>query len=69
MSTFEPEPESCWQCARGRFYLPFGGEHVDCPPANWKRQSCAAKLLATIEKPFRSFPVAMLGEGLSEAKA
>ena len=55
VGVFEPKPRSCWECDRGKVLcLPCGlGEYVDCPPANWKGQSCAANLLDTIEKPFR----------------
>ncbi len=52
MSTSEPEQKSCWECGRGKvLHLPGGGEYVDCPPANWKRHSCAVRLLNTIQKP------------------
>jgi hypothetical protein len=67
MSTCEPEPLCCWECTRGKVLrLPCGGDFVDCPPANWKWRSCAARLLDTIEKPFRSSPRAALAEGSSE---
>jgi hypothetical protein len=51
MSTSEPESQSCWECHRGKILrLPCGGQYVDCPPANWKGRSCAARLLDSIEK-------------------
>jgi len=69
MSTSEPEPQSCWECHTGKILrLPDGVEYVDCPPPNWKWHSCAAKLLDTIQKPFRSFPGRVRGEGSSEEK-
>ncbi len=70
MSAAELEPRSCWECARGKvLHLPCGlGEYVDCPPGKWKWHLCPARLLETIEKPFRSLPGAMLGEGSSERK-
>src|SRR5579859_4676153 len=55
MSTCEPEPLCCWECTRGKvLHLAGAGDFVDCPPANWKWHSCAARLLDTIEKPCRS---------------
>ncbi|MGO9368628.1 MAG: hypothetical protein ACLP0H_13430 [Terriglobales bacterium] len=53
MSTVEPEPQSCWECKRGKLLcLPNGVEYIDCPPAHWVGHACAAKLLKTIDKPF-----------------
>ncbi len=50
----EEESQSCWECERGKILrFPCGGDYVDCPPANWKRASCAAKLLNTVQNPFR----------------
>ena len=55
MSRSEKEPQSCWECGRGKILrLPDGGNYVDCPPANWKGRSCVARLLDSIKKPFRS---------------
>jgi hypothetical protein len=52
MSTFGPEPRSCWECGRGKILrLPDGGEYVDCLPANWKWPACASRLLDTIANP------------------
>jgi len=51
MSASEPEPRSCWECHLGKILrLPCGGQYVDCPPANWKGRSCAARLLDSIER-------------------
>ena len=53
MSTFGPEPRSCWEYGRGKVLrLPDGGEYVDCLPANWKSPAHASRLLDTIENPF-----------------
>lgn len=58
MSTTEHEPQSCWECIRGKILrLPGGGEYVECAPSQWKWRRCAARLLDTIRKPFRSSPV------------
>ena len=55
MCALDPEPRSCWECTRGTVLrLPGVGDIVDCPPANWKWQSCATRLLDTIERPRRS---------------
>ena len=56
MPTSELEPRSCWECNRGKvLHLPCGlGDYIDCPSACWMSQSCAAKLLDTIDKPHRS---------------
>ncbi len=63
------QPQTCWECTRGKIVrLPFGELYVDCPPANWKERSCAAKLLETIESPIRSFPDATRVQRSSKAK-
>lgn len=50
----EKESQSCWECEHGKILrFPCGGDYVDCPPANWKGPSCAAKLLNTVQNPFR----------------
>jgi hypothetical protein len=56
MSTREQVPRSCWECNRRKvLHLPCdAGEYIDCPPANWKGRTCAARLLDTIEAPCRS---------------
>jgi hypothetical protein len=66
---FPVEPQTCWECTRGKILcLPFGKLYVDCPPANWKRRSCVARLLETIERPSRSFPDAIQHEESLKAK-
>jgi hypothetical protein len=57
MSTSEPEPQSGWECDRRMLLrLPGGEEWIDCPRAKTGGRSCAARLLSTIRKPFRSLP-------------
>ncbi len=68
-STSEPEPQSCWECHYGKILrLPDGVAYVDCPPPNWKWQSCATRLLNTIQNPSRSLAGTLGGEGSSEEK-
>jgi hypothetical protein len=55
MSTALPVLCSCWECVRGEVLpLPCGrGHYVDCPPVNWMSDSCAARLLDTVNNPSR----------------